>query len=223
MLQQTKLPKTVSTAQLAALFGVSAKTISQWAKLGVAVRVKYGPFDLARSVQGYARHHREAAKAAPANGLETGAEARARLARLKADIAEADYKRGKGELVDGGEIMAQLDRRMGVYWRQVDQIPWVLAGTLSFVDREMAMLLGRELRRCLSNIGYGRPPDQNGENTDFDTVAERALMEREGKGVLSADGERIAAEARARRGPRIVDNEPREDGRAGAPAPAHVG
>ena len=40
-------------------------------------------------------------------------------------------------------------------------------------------------------------------------------MEREGKGVLSADGERIAAEARARRGPRIVDNEPREDGRAG--------
>jgi phage terminase Nu1 subunit (DNA packaging protein) len=154
MLQQTKLPKTVSTAQLAALFGVSAKTISQWAKLGVAVCVKYGRFDLARSVQGYARHHREAAKAAPANGLETGAEARARLARLKADIAEADYKRGKGELVDGGEIMAQLDRRMGVYWRQVDQIPWVLAGTLSFVDREMAMLLGRELRRCLSNIGY---------------------------------------------------------------------
>jgi phage terminase Nu1 subunit (DNA packaging protein) len=46
MLQQTKLPKTVSTAQLAALFGVSAKTISQWAKLGVAVRVKYGRFDL---------------------------------------------------------------------------------------------------------------------------------------------------------------------------------
>ena len=86
---------------------------------------------------------------------------------MKADIAEADYKRGKGESVDGGEIMAQLDRRMGVYWRQVDQIPWVLAGTLSFVDREMAMLLGRELRRCLSNIGYGRPPDQNGENTDF--------------------------------------------------------
>ena len=71
----------------------------------------------------------------------------------------------------------------------------------------------------------GARQTRTGENTDFDTVAERALMEREGKGVLSADGERIAAEAGARRGPRIVDNgaKKREDGRAGAPAPAHVG
>jgi hypothetical protein len=89
------------------------------------VRTKYGRFDLARSVQGFARHHREPAKPTTTPGLETGAEARARLARLKADIAEADYKRGKRELVDGGEIMAQLDRRMGVYWRRLRASrPW---------------------------------------------------------------------------------------------------
>jgi phage terminase Nu1 subunit (DNA packaging protein) len=199
MLPQTKLPKTVSTAQLASLFGVSLKTVSLWQKAGTVVRVKYGRYDLARSVQGYARHHREAAKRTTAPGLETGAEARARLARLKADIAEKEYRRSTGETVDAGEIFAQLDKRMTVYWREVRQIPWVLAGTLSFVDREMAMLLGRELHRCLSNIGHGRPPNENGPDTDFDEVAERALLERQGKGVLSADGERIAAEARARR------------------------
>jgi phage terminase Nu1 subunit (DNA packaging protein) len=199
MLQQTKLPKTVSGPQLASLFGVSLKTVSLWQKAGTVVRVKYGRYDLARSVQGYARHHREAAKRTTAPGLETGAEARARLARLKADIAEKEYRRSTGETVDAGEIFAQLDKRMTVYWREVRQIPWVLAGTLSFVDREMAMLLGRELHRCLSNIGHGRPPNENGPDTDFDEVAERALLERQGKGVLSADGERIAAEARARR------------------------
>jgi phage terminase Nu1 subunit (DNA packaging protein) len=201
MRTETTLPREVSSAELAALFGVTTKTISLWAKDGIAARTKYGRFDLARSVQGYARHHREAAKhAATTPGLETGAEARARLARLKADIAEAEYKRGKGELVDGGEILAQLDKRMSVYWREVRQIPWVLAGTLSFVDREMATLIGRELHRCLSNIGHGRPPNENGPDTDFDDVAEHSLMASQGKGVLSADGERIAAEARARHG-----------------------
>jgi phage terminase Nu1 subunit (DNA packaging protein) len=200
MRTETTLPREVSSAELAALFNVTTKTVAQWARDGIVVRTKYGRFDLAQSVQGFAGHHREAAKRTTAPGLETGAEARARLARLKADIAEAEYKRGKGDLVDGREIMAQLDKRMTVYWREVAQVPWVLASSLTFVDREMAMLLGREIRRCLSNIGFGRPPDENGPNTDFDDIAERALLERQGKGVLSADGERIAAEARARRG-----------------------
>jgi hypothetical protein len=125
---------------------------------------------------------------------------------LKADMAEEEYRRGKGETVDAGEIFAQLDKRMTVYWREVRQIPWVLAATLSFVDREMAMLLGRELHRCLSNIGHGRPPNENGPDTDYDAIAEHALMAHQGM-LSTSDGERIAAEARARRGlpPRAED------------------
>jgi phage terminase Nu1 subunit (DNA packaging protein) len=200
MKPETTLPREVTSAALASLFGVTTKTISQWARDGIVVRTRYGCFDLQGSVQGVVRHHRSlVAKPEATPGLETGAEARARLARLRADIAEAEYKRGKGDLVDGREIMAQLDKRMTVYWREVAQVPWVIANALSFVDREMAMLLGRELRRCLSNIGHGRPPDENGPDTDFDPVAEDALLKCAGKGVLSADGERIAAEARARR------------------------
>jgi phage terminase Nu1 subunit (DNA packaging protein) len=199
MRTETTLPSEVSSAELATLFNVTTKTVSLWARDGIAVRTRYGRFDLAQSVQAVVRHHREAARHTTTPGLETGAEARARLARLRADIAEEEYRRGKGELVDGGEMLAQLNQRMTIYWREVRQIPWVLAGTLSFVDREMAMLLGRELQRCLSNIGYGRPPDVDGLGTDYDDVAERALLERQGKDVLSADGERIAAEARARR------------------------
>jgi hypothetical protein len=187
---------TIAVQELAAVLGITRRTVSELVRRGV-LRKRGRGFVLSEAVQDYVRSI--AAKHATTPGLETGAEARARLARLKADIAEAEYKRGKGELVDGREIMAQLDKRMTVYWREVAQVPWVLANALSFVDREMAMLMGRELRRCLSNIGHGRPPDENGPDTDYDAVAEHALMERQGKGVLSADGERIAAEARARR------------------------
>jgi phage terminase Nu1 subunit (DNA packaging protein) len=198
MLQQTKLPKTVSTAQLASLFGVSAKTISAWAKLGIAVRTKYGRFELAQSVQGFARHHREAAKHTTTPGLETGQEARARLARLKADIAEEEYRRSKGDLVDGKELMALMQSRMKRYWREVRQIPWVIAGTLTFVDREMSTLIERELHRCHSNIGLGRGPDEDRPDTDFDDVAEHSLMSHQGQ-LSTVDGQRIANEARARR------------------------
>jgi phage terminase Nu1 subunit (DNA packaging protein) len=185
----------IAVQELAGVLGITRRTVSELVRRGV-LRKRGRGFALNEAVQDYVRH--TAAKH-ESNGLETGAEARARLARLRADIAEAEYKRDKGDLVDGREILAQLDKRMSVYWREVQQVPWVLANSLSFMDREMATLMGRELRRCLSNIGHGRPPDENGPDTDYDDVAERALLERAGKGVLSVDGEKIAAEARARR------------------------
>jgi phage terminase Nu1 subunit (DNA packaging protein) len=193
------LPTEVSTADLEALFGVTGKTIAAWTKAGVLTRKSRGRFVLTKAVRAVVRHAKAQPKPTTTPGLESGAEARARLARLKADIAEAEYKRSKGELVDGGEILAQLDKRMSVYWREVARIPSVIMSTLSFVDREMAMLMGRELQRCLSNIGHGRPPNEDALDTDFDAVAEDALIQRRGQGVLSADGERIAAEAVARR------------------------
>jgi hypothetical protein len=58
MLQDSKLPKTVSTRQLATLFGVSAKTIATGTKLGIVARVKYGRFDLAKSVRTVVKHHK---------------------------------------------------------------------------------------------------------------------------------------------------------------------
>jgi phage terminase Nu1 subunit (DNA packaging protein) len=186
----------IGVQELAGVLGVTRRTVSEFVRRGV-LRKRGRGFVLGEAVQDYVRSI--AAKATTTPGLETGAEARARLARLKADIAEEEYRRGKGELVDGGAIMAELDKRMTVYWRDVAQIPWVIAGQLTSIDRETAMLMGRELRRCLSNIGHGRPPDENGPDTDFDHIAERALMQRQGQGVLSVDGERIAAEARARR------------------------
>jgi phage terminase Nu1 subunit (DNA packaging protein) len=192
------LPKTVTTTEMSKLFGVSGKTIAAWANDGIVARVGRGRFALAKSVQGFARHHREAAKHTTTPGLETGAEARARLARLKADLFERQYKRESGDLVDRGEFIRKYQEGMKRYWREVRQIPWVIAGTLSFVDREMATLIERELHRCHSNIGLGRGPDEDGPGTDYDDVAEYSLMTHQGR-LSTVDGERIAEEARARR------------------------
>jgi phage terminase Nu1 subunit (DNA packaging protein) len=189
----------IGVQELAGVLGITRRTVSELIRRGV-LRKRGRGFVLSEAVQDYVRSI--AAKLTTTPGLETGAEARARLARLKADIAEEEYRRSKGERVDAGEIVAQLNQRMSVYWREVARIPSVVMGTLSFVDREMAMLLGRELQKCLSNIGYGRPPDENGPDTDFDDVAEHSLLSREGKGVLSAAGERVTAEAKARRAAR---------------------
>jgi hypothetical protein len=184
----------IGVQELAGVLGVTRRTVSDLVRRGV-LRKRGRSFVLDEAV-----HCRSiAAKAATTPGLETGAEVRARLARIRADIAEEEYRRGKRELVDGGEMLAQLDKRMTVYWREVARIRSVIQSILSFVDREMGMLIDRELRRCLSNIGHGRPPNEDGAGTDYDDPAEHALMERQGQCVLSADGERIAAEARARR------------------------
>jgi hypothetical protein len=78
----------------------------------------------------------------------------------------------------------------------------VIAGTLTFVDREMATLMERELHRCHSNIGLRRGTDEDGPGTDYDDVAEHSLMTHQGR-LSTADGERIAAEARARRAARF--------------------
>ena len=97
-----------------------------------------------------------------------------------------------------GEFIRKYQEGMKRHWQEVRQIPWVIAGTLTFVDREMATLIERELQRCHSNIGLGRGPDEDGPDTDFDDVAEHSLMTHQGR-LSTVDGQRIANEARARR------------------------
>ena len=184
----------IGVQELAGVLGITRRTVSELVLRG-ALR-KRGGFVLGEAVQDYVRSI--AAKHTTTPGLETGAEARARLARLKADIAEEEYRRSKGEFVDAAQFIRKYQEGMKRYWREVRKIPWVIAGTLTFVDREMATLMERELHRCHSNIGLGRGPDLDGRDTDFDDVAEHALMAHQDM-LSTADGERIAAEARARR------------------------
>ncbi|MGB7976854.1 MAG: hypothetical protein WCF81_21460 [Roseiarcus sp.] len=187
----------IGVQELAGVLGVTRRTVSDLVRRGV-LRKRGRGFVLGEAVQDYVRSI--AARAATTPGLETGAEARARLARMKADLFEQQHKREAGDLVSAKEVWAIWDKRMAVYWREVRQIPWIIAGTLGgFIDREKAMLLGRELWRCHSNLGKHRGPDEDGEGTDYDVVVEDAFIKDQGR-LSTEDGERIAAEARARRG-----------------------
>jgi terminase small subunit / prophage DNA-packing protein len=79
---------TFSTVSLAALFGVTDRTIRDLAKRGIIVRAE-GGFVLAESVRGYCSHLRTLATGRGGEpALASATAERARLARMQADLAE---------------------------------------------------------------------------------------------------------------------------------------
>jgi phage terminase Nu1 subunit (DNA packaging protein) len=154
MLHQTKLPKTVSTAQLAALFGVSAKTVSSWAKLDVAVRVKYGRFDLARSVRAVVKHHRRS-RAETTVAAAVGSQ-RERLLRAQADRAEMQLRQESGELCRVSEVRDVTLRTFYVLRSGVLAAKARIGNRLPHMSRTDLVEIDDELRTALTEIGQNK-------------------------------------------------------------------
>jgi len=189
-----RLDSAIGVEDFGKLVGVTRRTISDMIRRGV-LRKRGRGLVLDEAVRDYVRFL--AAKHATTPGVETGAEARARLARIKADIAQEQFQRGRGELVDPKALTEEWRASLAETSRQIMNIPWVMASRLSFIDRHKACMMQREIRICLSNIGSGRAPDENGPDTDFDELLENSLLEK--PYYDDVDSERIRAEARARR------------------------
>jgi terminase small subunit / prophage DNA-packing protein len=184
---------TVTTAMLASALGLSRKGIAEHTAAGRLKRVAHGEFLLAELLRLYTAHLRTVASGRGG----AVADERERLARIRADRAQMMFDLERGKLGDAAAINKGWRESVATLSREIMKIPWVLASTLSYIKRYEAVLLEREIRRCLSNIGQRRPPGEDGPGTDFDPVVEDSLMRREGS--LSPDGQRIVAEARARR------------------------
>jgi len=101
------MDRVATAAALAALLGVSDRTIRDLAKRGIIVRAEDG-FALAESVRGYCSHLRELATGRGGEGAIASATAeRARLARMQADLAETKGRKLVGELVEASEVEAE--------------------------------------------------------------------------------------------------------------------
>jgi phage terminase Nu1 subunit (DNA packaging protein) len=98
------LPQHVSSADLAVLFDVNARTIRKLETKQVLRRNAVGGFDLVDSIQGYIKH-REAVVAAE-HGLGDFGRARASLYLEKARIARMQREELEGKLVNVDEIIA---------------------------------------------------------------------------------------------------------------------
>jgi hypothetical protein len=49
---------TISTAEAAEVFGVTSKTICEWAKVGLLEKVSHGKYDLKKSLKNWAEYQR---------------------------------------------------------------------------------------------------------------------------------------------------------------------
>jgi hypothetical protein len=183
---------TISTAMLSRALGLSRKGVAEHAAAGRLKRVGHGEFLLAESMSLYAAHLR--AVASGRGGAV--ADERERLARIRADRAQMAFDVERGKLGDVEEVHRLRDAVDKKVIREAMRIPWIMAAELS-ATRYDGVIMERELRRCLSNIGRGRPAEVNGPDTDFDEVAEDGLTQ--WRGPHTADGLRIIAEAKARR------------------------
>ena len=93
--------------ELAALFGVTGRTISDLARRGIIARHGKG-FDRDESVRRYVRHLREVAagRGQAAGGAAVVSE-RARLAAAQADAQEMKNRVAGGKLLDSDEVHAE--------------------------------------------------------------------------------------------------------------------
>ena len=156
MLRQPGCPKTVSGPQLAALFAVSLKTLSLWQKAGTVIRVKYGRYDLARSVRGVVNRKRSDSETTVAAAVGSQRE---RLLRAQADRAEMTLKLEADELCRVSEVRHWTLRTFGVVRSAVMAVKARVGGEIPHLGREGLEVLDDRLREALTELGQHRFSD----------------------------------------------------------------
>jgi phage terminase Nu1 subunit (DNA packaging protein) len=141
---------TLSTADLARLFGTTPKTIADLAKREIIVSAgRRGRWQLQPSVSGYIRHLREQAAA---RGGEDAATARARLGAAQADLATAKAAKMRGELVE----VAEVEAKWTATCRAIRSRVLAVADRMRDLPARQQVKLARELRDALTELSNGR-------------------------------------------------------------------
>jgi phage terminase Nu1 subunit (DNA packaging protein) len=137
---------TLSTADLARLFGTTPKTVADLAKREIIVSAgKRGRWQLEPSVRGYISHLR--AEAAGRGG-ETGADVRARLGAAQADLAAEKVKAMRGETLPKAEVEALWTSKLRAFRNRILAIP----NRVSYLSLRQRESLTQELRAALTEL-----------------------------------------------------------------------
>ena len=137
---------TLSTADLARLFGTTPNTIADLANREIIVKgTKRGSWLLQPSLAGYVRHLREQAAG---RGGETGADVRARLGAAEADLAAEKVKVMRGETLPTVEVEKLWTTKLRTFRNRVLAIP----GRVNYLSLRQRESLMRELRACLEEL-----------------------------------------------------------------------
>jgi phage terminase Nu1 subunit (DNA packaging protein) len=135
----------ITTAQLAQLFSVTAKTIADLGKRKIIERGnKRGTWRLFESVNGYVSHLR--AEAAVRGG-EEAAQANARLGQAQAALAEAKAAQLRSELVEADAVEKLWANRLRAFRNRILGIPQRVQLSQPLANRGFAARASRSARR----------------------------------------------------------------------------
>ena len=140
----------ITTAQLAQLFSVTAKTIADLGKRKIIERGnKRGTWRLFESVNGYVSHLR--AEAAVRGG-EEAAQANARLGQAQAALAEAKAAQLRSELVEADAVEKLWANRLRAFRNRILGIPQ----RVQYLSARQTVALQQELRAALDELSDDR-------------------------------------------------------------------
>lgn len=156
----------VTNAELCALLGVTRNTVKEYVKAGLFKPLRYGVYDAAVAVPAVCAYLRKSSA-----GVPTSAEAdadRARIIAAKAEMAEMELARQKGELwrkdhviyVFGGQMTLTRARLLAIPTRVAPQ----LLGCQTVA--EIAAKVQNEVHDALNELSEPRALDDIARQTD---------------------------------------------------------
>ena len=142
----------VPTRDLARLLNVSLKTIATWAASGVVVRVGYGKYDLAGSIQGFARHMKAITERSGDAEGSVSAE-RVLYLRVRREREELELGKARGDLVSYSAVVDEFAANCKIVRNELLQIHTTLLN--SSVHHTVAKLVDDKIREALTRLADG--------------------------------------------------------------------
>ncbi|MGF7210093.1 phage terminase Nu1 subunit (DNA packaging protein) [Skermanella aerolata] len=156
----------VSNAELCALLGVTRNTVKEYVKLGLFSPLRYGVYDAAIAVPAVCAHLRKTSSGVPTSA-ETDAD-RARIIKAKAEMAEMELARQKGELWRKDHVIYVFGGQMTLTRARLLSIPTRVAPQLLGCQTvaEIAAKVQNEVHDALNELSEPRALDDIARQTD---------------------------------------------------------
>jgi phage terminase Nu1 subunit (DNA packaging protein) len=151
------MDSTVTGPDLAKLFGVDVRSISDLARAGHVVRVSKGRYDLVASVQNYTAHLRSLAMGRGGEpAIQAGTAARARLAAAQASLAETKARVLGGSLLEAEAVEREWSAILSAIRARLLAVPSRAAQRLPHMTAHDVGEIDHEIRAALQELGEDR-------------------------------------------------------------------
>ena len=142
--------ETASGQELAAILGVSTRTITDYASAGICVRIARGRYDVRASIPRVVAHLRDTASGrSPGPGDELQSH-KIRIAKAQADRAEREAQAATGKLINADEAEREWGDMCALFMRTMMGLPSAIAGVLPHLTRHETTIIEDKVRDALN-------------------------------------------------------------------------